>query len=162
MQNVQLQKSRSTRVKVDFHVWSRNSFCKHMHWKFYWLSSCIRRLTGISWSCELKKWKVSLRIKNMEFNYEEALKRTNFSKRDVENLRVKIKKFSHVPRSISDKKVKKSLKSLRNIFWFLKISRTFEFKVLIKYNLIAKNLFYIFFQNFMVKILFWNQNIKNA
>jgi hypothetical protein len=41
----------------------------------------------------------------MEFNYEEALKRTNFTKRDVENLRTKIKKFSHVPSQISDKKV---------------------------------------------------------
>jgi hypothetical protein len=56
---------------------------------------------------------VSLRGKNMEFNYEEALKRTNFTKRDVENLRTKIKKFSHVPSQISDKKVE----NLTIVYW---------------------------------------------
>lgn len=41
----------------------------------------------------------------MEYDYVEALKRTKFSKRDVENLRVKIKELSHVPRRINDRKV---------------------------------------------------------
>lgn len=41
----------------------------------------------------------------MEFNFEEALKRNKFTKIDVEKLRAKIKKFSHVPSKISDKKV---------------------------------------------------------
>lgn len=41
----------------------------------------------------------------MEFDYEKALKLTNFNKRDVEDLRGKIKKFKHVPKKISDKKV---------------------------------------------------------
>lgn len=40
----------------------------------------------------------------MEFNYEEALKRTKINKSDVDKLRGKIKKFKNVP-CLSDKKV---------------------------------------------------------
>lgn len=42
---------------------------------------------------------------DMEYNYEAALTRQNFTESDVNELRAAIKKFKNVPQALSSKKV---------------------------------------------------------
>lgn len=46
---------------------------------------------------------------DMEYNYEAALTRQNFTESDVNELRAAIKKFKNVPKALSSKKVRKSI-----------------------------------------------------
>lgn len=54
------------------------------------------------------QWKKDDAIKmsaDLEFDYEEALKRQNFTEKDVDELRNKIESLDKVPKKLSDKKV---------------------------------------------------------